>query len=86
MAADLLDVLRDEHLIKQQLANMQETRQGTDEPKNTIVFPHMLTSRIQVAKQYYDYLRSCGWTEGEREPYGARRQLIASVQWGGRVT
>jgi len=46
MAAELLEVLRDEHLIKQQLANMQETRHGTDEPKNTIVFPHRLTSRM----------------------------------------
>jgi hypothetical protein len=86
MVADLLEVLRDEQLRKQQLAKLQEPRQGTDEPKNTIVFPHRLTSRMQVATQYYDYLRRCGWTEGEREPYGARRQFIASVQWGGRAT
>jgi hypothetical protein len=31
-------------LMKQQLAKMQEPRQGTDEPTNTIVFPHRLTS------------------------------------------
>jgi hypothetical protein len=86
LAADLLEVLRDEHLRNQQLANMQETRRATDEPTNTIVFSHRLASRMQVAKQYYDYLRSCGWAEGEREPYGARRQFIGSVQRGGRAT
>ena len=75
---DLLEVLRDEQLRKQQLAKLQEPRQGTDEPKDTIAFPHRLASRMQVAKQYYDYLRSCGWTEGERESLMARG--VSSLQ------
>ena len=86
LVVDLLDVLRDEQLRTHQLAKLQEPRKGTDEPTDVIVFAHRLASRMQVAKQYYDYLRSCGWTEGEREPYGARRQFIASVQRGGRAT
>ena len=86
VVVEVLEVLRDEQLRKQQLAKLQEPRQGAGEPKDTIVFPHRLASRMQVAKQYYDYLRSCGWTEGEREPYGARRRFIERIRWVGSST
>ena len=86
LVVDLPEVLRDEQLRKHQLAKLQDTRQGTHEPSEVIVFAHRLASRMQVAKQYYDYLRSCGWTEGEREPYGARRRFIERIRWVGCST
>ena len=86
LAVGLPEVTRDKQLRKHQLAKLQETRHGTDEPDEVIVFAQRLASRMQVAKQYYDYLRSCGWTEGEREPYGARRRFIERIRWVGRST
>jgi hypothetical protein len=86
LAVGLPEVMRDEQLRKDQLAKLQDTRQGTDEPNEVIVFAQRLASRMQATKQYYDYLRSCGWTEGEREPYGARRRFIERIRWVGRST
>ena len=83
VAADLSDVLRDEQLRKHALAKLEGERQTPAEAKQVLVFPNLLRSRMQVAKLYHDHLRSCGWQEGEKEPWGARTEFMGRLKWGG---
>ena len=32
-----------------------------------------------MVKLYVEHLRSCGWKDGEREPWGARRAVLPAV-------
>ena len=84
VAADLSDVLRDEQLRKHALAKLEGERQTPAEAKQVLVFPNLLRSRMQVAKLYHDHLRSCGWQEGEKEPWGARTEFMGRLKWGAR--
>lgn len=84
LAGDMSQVLRDEQVRKHALAKLPEARTDTAQANNVLVHPNRLGSRMQLAKLYWEHLRSCGWQEGEKEPYGAGRAFVRRVQWAGK--
>jgi len=73
LVGDLQPVLRDEQMRRHALAKLEEPTKKQRKGKSLVVHAHHVASRMQVAKLYYEHVRSCGWKEGEREPWGARR-------------
>jgi hypothetical protein len=85
LAAELPVVLREEQVRKYARAKREDPLEKKLQVKNLLVNAQHVASRMQVAKKYYEHLRSCGWKEGEREPWGARRAFLRRVQWGAAV-
>ena len=57
------------------------------QPKQMIVYPHNLKSRLQVVKAFDEHLRGRGWDGKGRLPYKARAEFEQSLTWssGGRL-
>jgi hypothetical protein len=85
LAVELHPALRDEQVRRHSEAKLPLTLNNTAEAKQVVVIPNQLASRMQVAKLYYQYLRSCGWKELEREPWGARQAFMTRLQWGSKT-
>ena len=70
LAGDLHPVMRDEQFRKHAEAKLPLARSNAADAKQVVLIPNQLASRMHVAKLYYEHIRSCGWKESEREPWG----------------
>ncbi len=60
---------------------------ATDKPEPLIVYPHLLSSRMQVAEAFHRYLRANGWVEGARLPRNSAPTFVEKmVKWHAGTT
>ena len=79
IAVDLSPAVREEQIRNHTASKLAPPIEDKRDEGKVLVLPHQYGSRMQVAKLYWKALRSCGWKEGEKEPYGARLAFLGKA-------